>query len=637
MAIVYLDIEDEITTAASRIRTATDLDVALVLPAGSRIATSRINFRLLAHEAAGRSRRLAIVAPEASTRALAATAGIPVFATVPEYEDARDEPLAAGEQTETTSPLAGIAAGAAAAGDDRDADAARPGAAGVVGVAAVAGAAGARVAAGARSGGHARPVDAIVEPAPDGSPGGSSGRRAPGGSSGPLPRGAVGASTGLAAKPTPGPRRRSRWPLVVALLLALGLVGGTGAAVGYVVLPSATVTLELVAVPVGPVAFDGIADPSAVAVDTASATIPATLVPVPLAATGTFKATGKRVEASAAAGRVRWTNCDPTRSYSLPRGTLARTPAGVAFATQEAVLLPVAILDPPRITCSNRTVDVVAQREGPSGNVAAGSITVVPGSYDDRVVRVTNLEATSGGEREVFPQVTEKDVAGAVAALTAQLDEQVAEVAADPPGVPLGATVYPETALRGEAVPSATVEELVDQEVETFELTLTAEGTVVAADPAPLEEIGLDRIEAEVPEGMELRDGSAVVEVGEGVPQGQVILYAVTARAEAVREIGVAEVRDLVKGLTAAEAEAALAPYGAAEVALWPDWAATITTLDARLEVTIVPLPAAGEDAVPTAAPEPSASAPPPTEATPGATSSAAPGESAPPDVTPAP
>ena len=145
----------------------------------------------------------------------------------------------------------------------------------------------------------------------------------------------------------------------------------------------------------------------------------------------------------------------------------------------------------------------------------------MPGSYDDRVMRVTNLEATSGGEREVFPQVAAKDVAGAVTALTTQLDEQLAEVAQDPPGVPVGATVYPETALRGDAVPSVTAEELVGQEVETFELTLTAEGTVVAADPSPLEEIGLARIEAEVPEGMELREGSAVVEVGEGIPRAR--------------------------------------------------------------------------------------------------------------------
>ena len=51
MTIVYLDVDDEITSAAARIRTAEEVDVALVLPAGSRIATSRINFRLLAREA----------------------------------------------------------------------------------------------------------------------------------------------------------------------------------------------------------------------------------------------------------------------------------------------------------------------------------------------------------------------------------------------------------------------------------------------------------------------------------------------------------------------------------------------------------------------------------------------------------
>ena len=85
MAIFYLDIDDEITSAAARIRGTRDLAVVLVLPAGSRIATSRINFRLLAREAQQRSRRLAIVAPEASTRALAAAAGLPVFGSTQEY------------------------------------------------------------------------------------------------------------------------------------------------------------------------------------------------------------------------------------------------------------------------------------------------------------------------------------------------------------------------------------------------------------------------------------------------------------------------------------------------------------------------------------------------------------------------
>ena len=49
-------------------------------PFGSRVATSRINFRLLAREAQANGRRLDIVAPDASARALAASAGLPVFA-----------------------------------------------------------------------------------------------------------------------------------------------------------------------------------------------------------------------------------------------------------------------------------------------------------------------------------------------------------------------------------------------------------------------------------------------------------------------------------------------------------------------------------------------------------------------------
>src|SRR3954466_13043329 len=84
--IVYLDVDDEITSAAARIRGATAKRVALVLPFGSRLATSRINFRLLAREAMLHGRRLGIVAPDASARAIPASAGLPVFPWVDECE-----------------------------------------------------------------------------------------------------------------------------------------------------------------------------------------------------------------------------------------------------------------------------------------------------------------------------------------------------------------------------------------------------------------------------------------------------------------------------------------------------------------------------------------------------------------------
>jgi hypothetical protein len=399
---------------------------------------------------------------------------------------------------------------------------------------------------------------------------------------------------------------------VLALLLIVAVVGVTGAVAGYVLLPTATISLQLTAEPVAPITFTGTADPDAVSVDAATATIPATRVPIALSATGTFKATGKRVQSAFARGQVRWTNCDPTQSYTIPQGTDVRSPAGVAFRTLEAVFLPVA---PPTQTpgtyrCQDRTVDVRAVRDGPAGNVPPGTITVIPGEYNSVVIGVTNLAATSGGVREEFPQVTEKDVAAAVAALTEQLDAQLAGVAPNPPGLPTGAIAYAETARRGEAAPSEPPADIVGRDAETFDLELTADAEVVAADPAPLRAVGLARITAAVPDGMLLREGSAGVQVGPGVVSGTTIRYPVEARAEAVRSISVDDLRALVKGKTAAEATVLVAGYGRATIEIWPSWASTITGIDARLSVSVEGVPPAEPSAEPSPVPTPAPSTP---------------------------
>src|SRR5690242_10274951 len=106
---VYLDVDDEITSAAARIRGSEATKVALVVPYGSRIATSRMNFRLLSREAVVSNRRLSIVAGDAASRALAASAGLPAFATVAEYEAAN------GPAAATPAEGAGLAAEAESA------------------------------------------------------------------------------------------------------------------------------------------------------------------------------------------------------------------------------------------------------------------------------------------------------------------------------------------------------------------------------------------------------------------------------------------------------------------------------------------------------------------------------------------
>ncbi len=88
MAVWYLDSDDEITDAVARLRGATEERVVFVVPSGSRIATGRINFRLLAREAAGRDLQLAVASPDAQVRAMASSAGVLALSTAAEAEAA---------------------------------------------------------------------------------------------------------------------------------------------------------------------------------------------------------------------------------------------------------------------------------------------------------------------------------------------------------------------------------------------------------------------------------------------------------------------------------------------------------------------------------------------------------------------
>jgi hypothetical protein len=597
MATFYLDIDDEITSAAARIRGTADLVVVLVLPAGSRIATSRINFRLLAREAQQRSRRLSIVAPDAAARALAATAGLPVFASTMEYEaslpDRPDSVGAAAQPMQPATPAPGLPAGGA------------PAAGATAGGATAAGTSrrGARAAGAATA--VTPPANTPHVPASDA----GKAFEAPTPHAGPA---RLGPSTGLGAErgqgPAPRPRHRRRTALLVGLLV-VAFLGVAGGAAAYLLLPTASIVLTVRSAPLPPVTFVVTADPDVTAPDPAAAVVPATRLELPLTANGTFKASGKRVDEAAAVGSVRWTNCDPTRSYTIPRGTPVRTAAGVAFGIDEAVFLPVAILNPPQITCQNRTVTITASKPGPDSNVAAGTISVIPGQYNSVVITVRNPAPTTGGKRDEFPKVVQKDVTAALAALGKQLDAQLATAAAAPAGLPAGSTPFPETATRGAATATVDPATLVDQEVAQFDLGVTATGTVVTVDQAPILALGQARVAAAVPADRDLVAGSAVVTLGPGTVDGQRVRFGVTARADTAPRIDEAALRTELKGRSKVEAEAMLGPFGDATVTLWPGWATTIPTFDARVDLRVQGLSGPNATPAPSATPTPAPSA----------------------------
>jgi len=232
MAIYYLDIDDEITSAAARIRDSSDSRIALVLSGGSRVATSRINFRLLSREAKKRSKRLAIIAADPSIQSVARSAELPVYASVGEYE--RSEAAMAGGP------------------GGRHPDAVK---------------------------------DALDELALTVAPG-----IAAAASAMPAPKGVVVRVQNGRAVGEPMARRkgvpRAVWGGVAVLVVA------AIAAAGFFFYPSANVVLTLRQEAIGPITMSVTVDPSVSAVNDQTGTVPGVSKAFPLKASGTFEATG---------------------------------------------------------------------------------------------------------------------------------------------------------------------------------------------------------------------------------------------------------------------------------------------------------------------------------------------------------
>jgi hypothetical protein len=575
--IVYLEVEDEITTAAARVRNADAARVGIVVPFGSRVATSRINFRLLAREALEAGRRLDVVAPDASARALAASAGLPVFASVAEYEAA----LEAGE-----------AAAAAAVPEHRDP---RLGAKAIAGGAAAAGA--------ASNAAHGPEVDgAAGDPGETGAPGpetptmAATSRSAAAAASSPVVRDA----------PVARPARRGRRGLVaVAALVLLALVVGFGGAAAAQLLPSAEVTLTPVMQPVTPVSLTVRADTTATSVDPTAAVIPATSVPIPLTAQGDFAATGVNVVQTSASGQVTFDSTNTVSAVPIAAGTRVSTLDGIVFQTAATVTVPQATVVGSTITHGFVSVGVQAATPGPRGNVPAKAIDQVPSALTALQISVSNGAATAGGARTQLAKVTAGDVTAATQKLGKDLQDSLATALADPSLAPAGTTLYPETAKLG--TPTFTPEaaslpgKVLKSGQTTFSLQAQATATVTAVDESPLEAMGDAAIRGAVTPGYQIVEDSINVTTSEGtVGEDGTVSYTVTATALQTHPIDAGALKAAILGKTPDEAKAVLANEGTAAVTLWPFWVSAVPTNADRVTLTI------GSAVRPAASPTPS-------------------------------
>ncbi len=572
-AIVYLDVDDEITSAAARIRSGSEGRVVLVVPAGSRLATSRINFRLLAREAQTRDRRLSIVAGDGATRALAASAGLPVFGSIGEYEAALDAPPPAA----TNRPAA-----MSRKARRQAARAASPAMA---------------AAAAAAAGPPVPPPPAPTVPNASASPEDLESTQVL----------AIPATRSILARgpsiPVAGRRRLlpvEGLPQLAALrqlagtsaLIAAGVLGLVVIVVAigaWLLLPSASIVVTAREETVGPVNLLIRADPTVDAPDADARVLPAERLSFELSATDTFPATDKRIEETAASGSVTFTSYDPARPNTIPRGSVVSTEGGIQFRTRNAVTLARARRVDTMILPSSATVAVDALGQGPGGNVLANTIRVVPPGEDRIATTVTNPEPTTGGTHAEFPRVAQADYDAAVEQVTIQLGTDFEAILADPSRTPAGLTLFPGTRLIADPVPSVDPATLVGQEVASFDLTLSSTGTAIAVDTAPIEAIAQSRIRDRVAADHRIVESSIDIDVGDAIVQGENVSFPVTARAAQMRVLDANALREQVKGKPIDEARSILEDYGEVTLSVWPDWVATIPTIDARLALTVEP------------------------------------------------
>ncbi len=579
MAIYYLDIDDEITSAAQRIRESSESRVALVVQAGSRLASSRINFKLLAREARHHNRRLAVVAADASVRSLAEAAGLPVYGSVGEYQRADAAPPAADEAgggTTSASPGAGnsirsrhLAAGSSSAGP-------RPAEAGLGGEA-----------SGGRAGGTGGGAASVRPQSPRVNP------------------------------PLRPVRHAGRWIGAAIGAAAVGVV-----LAGYLLLPAASVVLTLRAEPVGPVTFTALVDPAVESPSPQSGVVPAVPQEFALKAGGTFEATGENVLETAAIGKVTFSNGNNYLSVPVLAGTQLKTATGVAFTTTEAATIPKATLDGLTLIPGTAEVGIVAAEKGPGGNVAAGAIVNVPPDLAAALViahPVTNKDPTTGGTRSISLFIQQTDIDDARAELTRQLETAFEARLGDPSATAAGMQLFQQGARLATPMFDPDPEALVGLEQERFELTASGTGTALSATTLSLRQVAEARVAAAARSGYDIVEGSVVLSIDASEAVGSGVEVTVTARGLEAPAVDEAKVRAAIGGMSPADAEAYLTRYGQAEVSVWPFWVSTVPAiLDFRIEVRIV-----------TPSPGPASSASQPAGDSPGASASAAPTASA--------
>ena len=382
--------------------------------------------------------------------------------------------------------------------------------------------------------------------------------------------------------------RRGRAPsgLLSSPRRLAGVMGSLALAsllIAAVVVPEATVVVAPTTATVGPLDFSLRAGPGG---DIAKTDLSATV-------TRKFSssASGSRTEDTKATGTVRLQN-KQTFDIRVPKGTRFLTAQGMTFQSTEDRTLPRSIIIfPLTITVGQIDVPVEAAIAGPSGNVAAGTIT---GSTSPNDYSVGNPNATSGGDTKKIPIVKQEDYVAAQQRATTELqaaaDAQLVTWRNSPKE---GTAVYPKVFVKLTSLTPAT--DVVGKEVAAFDLTATGTATAFSYPANEPTLSALARLRAEARRGYDVDAKTAKIDVSRSdATETGVITWAIRGSGSQLARVDRDGIRRSLAGRGTNEARAILDQLDVrlvGDVRPSPGWWPRLPVLDGR--ITIVEVPAA--------------------------------------------
>jgi hypothetical protein len=404
--VLYVDVDDEITTIIDKMNATSARVVALVLPKRASVFQSVVNMKLLKHRADSAKKNLVLITSEAGLMPLAGIVGIHVAPTLQSRPEIPAGPL--GQAGQQGSLDDGAEETASMEDDDFD----------------TAGAANTAVGALASQGsaGLKTPLtdvedtielDNTAKAGPLAFKGKAGNANSDGGNDKKAKKEQAKRDKNLKVPNFFSFRKKLLLGGLVIILLAIGWY------FAYVVLPKATVTIVTDSSDINST-LDLTLDTAAGTVDTAKAVVPGQTKQEQKSNTQQVPATGTQNKGVKATGSVTLTNCSADgAAVSIPAGT-GVSANGMTFITQKTIDLQTST---PGCKAfggfTSADVNVVAQQAGTSYNINASTFTVAGFSN----VQGTSSVAMTGGTDNNVKVVQQSDIDAAKQKLTAAQDQ----------------------------------------------------------------------------------------------------------------------------------------------------------------------------------------------------------------------